>query len=273
MRPRSYARKPTDAHMSSRTHPRAHTYIHPCTHTYARIRAREGNFLTPNLFYSIVKPSSIINPTPFTSIIQSLYNPYPYWHHIGFAICTNCCHLSSSDIHYHPLSSIRNYCPTIHRLLIIHSIICIANSHTLLPIISNSPSTHHIPSLSDFHSNQLTILSICQYVIKPYQFSIYLPHFSSVFSYTTDFCSINLHYNHFHYGNRIPTQSSAIPIMYNYSFINFRNEIRLKPFCIIIHLNCINIHSFGFHYGNHLLIIGFYYGIRLWDFIFSSDNI
>ena len=30
--------------------------------------------------------------------------------------------------------------------------------------------------------------------------------------------------------------------MHNYSFIVFRNEIHLKPFCIIIHLNCINIH-------------------------------
>ena len=58
--------------------------------------------------------------------------------------------------------------------------------------------------------------------------------------------------------------------MHNYSFIDFRNEIRLKPFCIIIHLNCINIHSFSFHYGNHLLIIGFYYGIRLWDFIYHQ---
>ena len=54
--------------------------------------------------------------------------------------------------------------------------------------------------------------------------------------------------------------------MHNYSFIDFRNEIRLKPFCIIIHLNCINIHLFDFHYGNHLLIIGFYYGIHLWDY-------
>ena len=79
-----------------------------------------------------------------------------------------------------------------------------------------------------------------------------------------------IHYNHFHYGNQIPHQLSAIPIMHNYSFIDFRNEIRLKPFCIIIHLNCINIHWFGFHYGNHLPIIGFYYGIRLWFFIFSS---
>ena len=79
-----------------------------------------------------------------------------------------------------------------------------------------------------------------------------------------------IRYNHFHYGNRIPRQSSPIPIMHNYSFIDFRNEIHLKPFCIIIHLNCINIHLFDFHYGNHLLIIGFYYGIRLWDFICSS---
>ena len=79
--------------------------------------------------------------------------------------------------------------------------------------------------------------------------------------------------NHFYYGNRIPSQLSVIPIMHNYSFIDFRNEIRLKPFCIIIHLNCINIHLFVFHYGNHLLIIGFYYRNHLWDygiFILSS---
>ena len=110
MRPRSYARRPTDAHTSSRTHPHAHTYIHPCTHTYARIRAREGIFLTPNLLYNIIKPSSIISATQFTSIIQSLYNPYPYWHHISCAICTNCRHLSlicyTFTIHYHPFATI-----------------------------------------------------------------------------------------------------------------------------------------------------------------------
>ena len=105
MRPRSYARKPTDAHTSSRTHLRTYTYIHPCTHTYARIRAREGNFLTSNLFYSIAKPSSIINPTPFTFIIQSLYNPYQYWHHIGCAICTNYHYLTSIIIHSEPLAN------------------------------------------------------------------------------------------------------------------------------------------------------------------------
>ena len=141
MRPRSYARKPTDARMSSRTHPHAHTYIHPCTHTYARIRAREGIFLTTNLLYSIVKPSSIISPTPFTSIIQSLYNPYQYWHHIGCGICTN----------YHHLSLIYNNLPTIHQSFNHLSLI----SHSLLPlpIITNSSSTHHILSLSNNQSN------------------------------------------------------------------------------------------------------------------------
>ena len=115
-------------------------------------------------------------------------------------------------------------------------------------------------------------MSVCQSVIKPYQFYIYLPHshLRHFIIVQTDYWLPQPNYNHFHYGNRILTQTSAIPIMHNYSFIDFRNEIRLKLLCIIIHLNCINIHSFGFHYGNHLLIIGFYYGIHLWDFILSS---
>ena len=133
MRPRSYARRPTDAHTYSRTHPRAHTYIHPCTHTYARIRAREGNFLTTNLLYSIVKPSSIINPTPFTSIIQSLYNPYPYWRHIGCAICTNCCHL---PLICYILSSISNHYPTISQLF--NHLSVISHLLSLPPIISHT---------------------------------------------------------------------------------------------------------------------------------------
>ena len=140
MRPRSYARKPTDAYMSSRTHSRTYTYIHPCTHTYARIRAREGNFLTTNLLYSITKPSSIISPTAFTSIIQSLYNPYPHWHHIGCAICTNCQHLSTSVTY---LPSIRNY------LL----------SSNYLPTVSR-PSVAHLSSIS-----YLSIISPTSYSI------------------------------------------------------------------------------------------------------------
>ena len=131
MRPRTCARRPTDAHTSSRTHPRAHTYIHPCTHTYARIRAREGIFLTSNLLYSITKPSSIISPTSFTSIIQSLYNPYQYWHHIGCAICTNCHYLLSSVAHFQPSS---NYSPTIQSSLTHLPFIITAVHHLNKPI-------------------------------------------------------------------------------------------------------------------------------------------
>lgn len=86
------------------------------THTYARIRAREGIFLTSNLLYSIAKPSSIISPIAFTSIIQSLYNPI----YIGTSIAT----LSvQTDIICHSFSThlpfISNYLPTIHQLSII----------------------------------------------------------------------------------------------------------------------------------------------------------
>ena len=141
MRPCSCARRPTDAHMSSRTHPHAHTYIRPCMHMYARIRAREGNFLTTNLLYSIAKPSSIISPTSFTSVIQPLYNPYPYWHHIGCAICTNCQHLPLTDTH---LPTISNYPPRIcHQS---------PNHYHHFPS-SPSSHTHHILSLSNVQSN------------------------------------------------------------------------------------------------------------------------
>ena len=155
MRPRTCARKPTDAHTSSRTHIRAHTYIRPCTHVYARIRSREGNFLTTNLLYSIAKPSSIISPTPFTSIIQSLYNPYQYWNHIGGVICTNCQHL---PLICYILSSISNHYPTIHHLSFISHLSpihyhCFPSSHT-----------HHILFLSNVQSNS----SSYQYVSSIY---------------------------------------------------------------------------------------------------------
>ena len=144
MRPRSYARKPTDAHTSSRTHIRTHTYIRPCIHVYARIRAREEIFLTINMLYSITKPSSIISPTPFTSIIQSLYNPYPYRHPIGGGICTNYRQLSSSVAHLHPLS-------TITQLSAIHSII--SRSSPIYYHCRSSSHAHHILSLSNVQSN------------------------------------------------------------------------------------------------------------------------
>ena len=137
---------------------------------YARIRAHERNLLTTNLLYNIPKSSSIISPTPFTSIIQSPYNPYPYWHHIGCDICTNCQHLSSFVTH---LPSIINHYPTIRQLFIIHSIICQSPPHllSLSPIISHASYFIFIQ-----FPVQLAISSICQSAIKPCQFSIYLPH-------------------------------------------------------------------------------------------------
>ena len=126
------------------THIRIHTHVHTRTHMYARIRAREGNFLTSNLLYSITKPRSIISPTPFTSIIQSLYNPYQYWHPIGGGICTNYRQLSSSVAHLHPLS-------TITQLSAIHSII--SRSSPIYYHCRSSSHAHHILSLSNVQSN------------------------------------------------------------------------------------------------------------------------
>ena len=84
----------------------------------------------------------------------------------------NTCHLSlifhQFTIHYqqssnHSSSLINIYYSSIHLSLI----------HFLSPYNSPSSRTHHIPFLYNFHSNQLTIISICQSVIKPCKFSIY----------------------------------------------------------------------------------------------------
>ena len=121
--------------------------------------------------------------------------------------------------------------PSVQTVIICHSFIVIFQLSFHHPIICQpSPIYYHCHPSSRtvypriiYHLYSMTspthhhINMSVQYIIKPCQFSIYLPHFPSAFSYTTDFCSINLHYNHFHYGNRIQTQSSAIPIMYNYS--------------------------------------------------------
>ena len=135
---------------AARTHAslRIYTHVHTRTHVYAHAR---GIFLTTNLLYSIAKPSSIISPTPFTSIIQSLYNPYQCCHYIGCVICTNC----------HYLSFIYKHLPTIRRASVTNLPIIITTDHYLELYI------HIISSLSNFQSNQLTVLSICQYVIKP----------------------------------------------------------------------------------------------------------
>ena len=132
------------ANPRTRICPAAHTHAHIHIYTHVRTYTRtRRNFSDNKSALQHCQTEFIINPTPFTSIIQSLYNPYPYWHHIGCDICTNCQHLSSSVIHLHPST---NYPPTIHLSLISHSLLP-------LPIITNSPSTHHISSLFNFQSN------------------------------------------------------------------------------------------------------------------------
>ena len=172
---------------------------------YARIRAHERNFLTTNLLYNIPKPSSIISPTPFTSIIQSLYNPYQYWHHIGCAICTNCQHL---PLICYILSSISNHYPTISQLfnhLSVISPFIITITHHLTRIIFHlypiSSPTHHLINMSVCYKT-LSILYI--FAALPYTSVSHLIQMNVFITY-------QIHYNHFHYGNRIPRQSSAIP--------------------------------------------------------------
>ena len=110
MRPCSCARRPTDAHMSSRTHPRTPTYIHPCMHMHTHIRAREGVFLTTNLFYNIVKLIYIISPTSVRHhslllsnhcTIQSILAPY--WLHYLYKLSSFVTHFPQI---YHSLSII-----------------------------------------------------------------------------------------------------------------------------------------------------------------------
>ena len=149
---------------AARTHTHIHIYTPMYAHgrTYTRTRRNfSDNKSAPQHCQTEFHHQSDNIHFYYPTTVQSISILAPHWLHHLYK-------LSSSAINWHSLSSIRKYCPTIHRLLIIHSIICSANSHTLSlpPIISNSPSTHNIPSLSDFHPNQLTILSICQYIIK-----------------------------------------------------------------------------------------------------------
>lgn len=138
--------------MCAQTHGCAYVQPHTPTRTYARIRAREGIFLTTKLLYNIAKPSSIISPTSFTSIIQSLYNPYLYWHHHRnnintlFVQTVIICHSFSTNLPF-----ISNYLPTIqsslaHIQFIFHLLISL---HHLARIIFHlylisSPTNHPI---------------------------------------------------------------------------------------------------------------------------------
>ena len=159
-------------------HIRIYTHAHACTHVYTHAK---------EIFWQQICSTALSNRVPSSVRHHSL-------------LLSNHC-----TIHIHIVTALA--AQSVQTVIICHSFTSIFQLSTkpfnhlshishllsLPPIISNSQSTHHIPSLSNVQSNHLlTILSICQSVTKPCQFSIYLPHFPSAFSYTTDFYSINL---------------------------------------------------------------------------------
>ena len=230
----------------TRAHIHIYTHARTCTHVYAHAK---------EIFWHQICFTALSNQVPSSVRQHSLLlsNHCTIHIHIGTTLAVPSVQTVNIWHHllhiYHPSS---NYPPTIHSSLAHIPFIITAvhhRTHIIFYLYLMSSPTHHLINMS-----------VCYKTLSILYISSALPICFLIFD---SFLLHQPNYNHFHYGNRIPNQSSAILIMHNYSFIDFRNEIRLKPFCIIIHLNCINIHLFGFNYGNHLLIIGFYYGNHL----------
>lgn len=149
------------ANPRTRIRPAARTYAHIRTYTRTRRKFSDIKSVLQHCQTEFHHQSDTIHfYYPIT--VQSISILAPYWHH----------HL------YKPSLSVIIF----HSFTTIFQLSANYSSLTHLPIRfpshHNPPSSRarHIPSLSDFHSNQLTILSICQYIIKPCQFSICLPH-------------------------------------------------------------------------------------------------
>ena len=226
--------------MSSRTHPRAYTYIRTYTHVYAHTKAFFGQQICSTTLSNRV-PSSVQQH----SLILS--NHCTIHIHIGTIIDTPSI---QTIIIYHPFTIIfqsftihlTSIPPTIHThlALITHSIFYHTHIHTssqsphsnIIPFFIQLPFSSIVHILSN-HITEASNLLLCY--ILPILYSHFLIY--NIFPYThiTDSAPYWSHYNHFHYRNHIPTQSSPIPIMHKYSFIVFRNEIHLTTFCIIIH--------------------------------------
>ena len=147
--------------LAAHTHAHIHIYTHVRTHTHVYAHAKE-------IFWHQICSTALSNRVPSSIRHHSLLlsNHCTIHINIGTTLAApsvqtiTICHSSTTylpSIRNYLLSS--NYLPTVSHPSVAH----------------NSPSSRsrHIPSLSDFHSNQLTILLIYQYVIKPYQFSIY----------------------------------------------------------------------------------------------------
>ena len=177
MRSCSCARRPTDAHMSSRTHPRTPyvytpMYAHVCTYTRTRENCSDIKICSTALSNRV--PSSVRHHSLLLS------NHCTIRIHIGTTLAAqsvqtvSICHLFSTNLPF-----ISNYLPTIHQLFINLSLI----SHLLsLPPINSHISysiciwfqvqpTHH-------HIN----MSVCY---KTLAILYILADFSSAFSSTT----------------------------------------------------------------------------------------
>ena len=229
MRPCSCARRPTDAHMSSRTHPHVYTPMYAHVRTYTRTRRKFSDIKSTlqHCQTEFLHQSDTIH-FYYPIAVQSISILAPHWLHTLYK-------LSSFVTHFPP---IYHSLAIIFQLSVNHPIICQANSHLLsLPtIILNNPYTHYIHRYPIPKQTRHPInMSVCYKTLSILYKSA---TFSSAFSSTPLYriyrlpptSPYQIHYNHFHYGNRIPSQSSAIPIMHNYSFIDFRNEIHLNRF-------------------------------------------
>ena len=176
MRPCGCARKPTDARMSSRTHPHTYTYIHPCTHVFAHAK---------EIFWQQICFTALPNrvPSSFQQHSLLLFNRHTICIHIGTTLAAPSvqtvviCHLS--DIHYHPLAIVSQLSANYPPLISYSYQFIITPTHHLTHIIFHlyliSNSTHHPINMSVCYKT-LLILYI-------------FPAFSSAFSYTTVFSS------------------------------------------------------------------------------------
>ena len=208
------------------THPYVYTPMYAHVRTYTRTRRKfsdikstlqhcQTEFLhqsdTIHFYYPIaVQSVSILEPhwlrnlyklSTFITHFPPIYNNLPTISK-PFIIYSLICRLSPIYYHYRPLSW------TIH----IH-IIFIFIQFQVRP-------THHPINMSVYYKTLLILYIFRAPINNSFSYTA-VSHLSSPYL---------IHYNHFHYGNRIPRQSSAIPLMHNYSFIDFRNEIHLNRF-------------------------------------------
>ena len=217
------------------THPYVYTSMYAHVRTYTRTRRK----------FSDSKSALQHCQTEFHHQSDSIHFYYPFAVQFIFILAPhwlrNLYKLPSFVAHfpliYHSLSHIYINFQTIYHSFN-HPFIHLSLISYSFPISSYlSTISHASYSIFIRFPFQPTILSICQSVINPCQFSIYYPHShirQFLILYRLVSLSTQLHYyNHFHYGNRIPSQSSAFPIMHNYSSELYNYSFELHKYSFI----------------------------------------